>query len=228
MPRILYITTTAFYIQLCSHFVFGFCYLVDETINMLRKLCNNQRDFCAIPKSPLFTNCIWMNPLVFPKADGIAVLKLSAKPAQRHNLSQGYLEVPRECQFTVIDNDSWLWASHYGQNIFHGRGQLNFWCYLMHTPKKEVFCKETPWSHCRILKDTLNGYMDTLNGYMDTVKSSRQKKIGNVFPLKEVEYNLWNQVTSNRGLTQNSNTSKPNKRGKAKAKRWCSIERQVY
>lgn len=136
------ITTTAFYIQLCCHLVFGFCYLVGETINMLRKLCKNQRDFCAIPKSPLFTNCIWMNPLVFPKADGVAVLKLSAKPAQHHNLSQGYLEVPRECQFTVIDNDSWLWASHYGQNIFHGRGHWTFGVILCILQKRKYFVRK--------------------------------------------------------------------------------------
>ena len=108
------------------YFGFGYCYLVGQTINVLRKSCKNQRDFYAIAKSPLFTNCVWTSPLIiFPKENYVAVLKHSAKAARNHQESQGYLKVPRYCEFIIIDNDSWLWVRHCGLNTFHGRGQLN-------------------------------------------------------------------------------------------------------
>lgn len=187
MSRLLY-ATTAFYIQLCCLF-----YVWPLSLGRLRKLCKNQGTLCAVPKSPLFADCMWTNPLIISsKANCVAVLKLIAK-----------LGVPNKVKVTSKSQDinlPSLSMTHDCESVIMG------WIYFMEEDNwifgiilcilQEVVAEEISWSHFRILKTMHSG-----KAYV---------RIGNVSPLKEtITYKIQSPVS--RGHTKSSNTSRPNK-----------------
>lgn len=133
------------------YFMSGCCYLVSQTINVLRKLCKNQGAFCAVQKSPLFTHCFWTNPLViFSRAICALCLSLlwselgiSRKVkviSKSQDINLPSLTMTHDCEsvtlgcISFMEEDNWIFG-------------------IVLLILQEVFVEEIPWSHFRILNN---------------------------------------------------------------------------